>query len=164
MIKKFALSTIGIHILLSKQAQAQANAAYCDSGFCASPEKYCCGPNECCTYMWSMWYLWLTFVTSVLIVGFFMWKYYFHFTKFKFINSDFGMPPSNSTSFNTSTKFDRNNANNHMKSSSLPYMPLNNTDVFVEQQIDENTIQFNLVKPPSKFPLAMSDHQKRFIY
>jgi hypothetical protein len=92
------------------------------------------------------------FATALLAIGFFVWKYYIGANKVKFINTDAVMV---SSSFNS--KFERFPSNihhhhhhqhHHHKNphsayahESVPYLPLSNDETFVEQQIDENTIQ-----------------------
>ena len=117
--------------------KASANAAYCDNGFCSSPDKYCCGPNECCTYVYTMWYLWLTFTTVVFAIAFFLWKYYLQMNKVKFFSTD---SPLSMSFF---SKLDHRSLSNNIssnKSNTVPFIPLRNNEVFVEQQVDENTI------------------------
>jgi len=122
----------------------RATTSYCDNDFCAAT-LYCCGTNECCSYVWTLWYIWLAFGTGIFIGLFLLWKYYFYQQrrKNKSFNS-FSKPYANSSSHESSG--DRMLT---IKNSSFAYKPLND-DTFVEQQIDDQVIQFNLVKPMQK--------------
>ena len=42
-----------------QKVNADGAASYCDHGACLSPDMYCCGHNECCSYVVTTYYLWL---------------------------------------------------------------------------------------------------------
>jgi len=56
-------------------SHANPGTYYCDSEFCAGPDKYCCGHNECCNNVWTMWYFWFAFIIIVLITLLLVWRY-----------------------------------------------------------------------------------------
>ncbi|XP_071533673.1 uncharacterized protein [Panulirus ornatus] len=41
---------------------------YCEWDLCGS-EQYCCGDNQCCDYVYSLWYFWVGVVFLVLLLS-----------------------------------------------------------------------------------------------
>lgn len=55
------------------------SAYYCEWGLCENGQ-YCCGDNQCCEYVYSLWYFWVGIVFIVLLLsacgGLFRYCYY----------------------------------------------------------------------------------------
>lgn len=108
-------------------------ASYCDSEYCKSPDSYCCGHNECCTYVWAMWHLWLAFAFGIFVGLVLLWKYIKKKTRIKELDNRANnyKTPSNSSSMSSYTN-----------QQSFLYEPLiSNNSVFIENKLDDDTIQ-----------------------
>lgn len=143
-----------------------SGAAYCDNEICSGPEKYCCGHNECCEYVYTIWYIWLALVTGLAILGFVIWKYLVNKRRVKIANSSDAsggklssgslhqrlddvdsslLSSSSASSLLTNTHY----ASSLSNKNGFVYMPLSNNDIFIENHLDENTIKFDLYHAPS---------------
>ncbi|XP_076067031.1 uncharacterized protein LOC143040220 [Oratosquilla oratoria] len=59
-------TTAQLLILLSLSHKVLGN--YCEWNICGS-EQYCCGDNQCCDYVYSLWYFWVGIVFVIILVS-----------------------------------------------------------------------------------------------
>lgn len=85
----------------------------------------------------------LALATGLVIVGFVIWKYLIN-KRFKNSPSDSKLRSQSSVSSKSFSKTNErlnNPSSSQSNSQTFMYMPLNNNELFSENQIDENTIQ-----------------------
>jgi hypothetical protein len=92
--------------------------------------------------------------TILILIIVLVLKYYFQF-RIKFVNTDSSLNKhhNNDHQFNTAyhngsnflTRKPSNSFSSPLKSSSFPYMQLNNNEIFIENKIDDNIIEVIII-------------------